>query len=186
MIFTVDLEDHLSAIEPLKKRPYKLCLDCKEAVFWILAQLQVYNVKAIFYVLGMIYEKDLIEEIKSGGHIIGSHGFYHFKGERINDNSNSLAIKTLNGDLHTKYRSPYWFSTKRPGKAGGFYLRAYPYSQLKDELIRTGVLYLHPHDITLGEPANKNPYYWLKRHLGLHTSRAKVVQLLKEIKFDGP
>ncbi len=189
-IFTVDLEDHLSAIVPFKNRPTELCDYCYSSTEWLLDKLAEYKVKAIFYILGMTSAKSLLVRIRDEGHTLGSHGFFHNHKEHEFDQSDFLCRKILGYVKY--YRSPYWDTTPRPGKAGGFYLRVLPYTEIKDELIRTGILYVHPHDILNHDIYPKcrlyykNSFYWCKRHIGLATARPKIEQLLYEVKWDEP
>lgn len=128
--------------------------------------------KATFYVLGAIAETDpfLIQEIHHQGHAIGNHGYWHRHNEREGDASYHKAAHAIFTALKAKvsgpypYRSPYWDTTPRPGYCGGAYLRHFSLWWLKRELKRTGVLWIHPHDVMQtayhGEPWQRRAHRW--------------------------
>ena len=112
VLFTVDWESWFNATEP-KEKWNDLETLVKEPTIYLLNQLDKYRVRAIFYVLGWLRDKEpkLYEEIKTRGHIIGSHGYWHGHNEKEEG----------------LFRSPYWDTTPLPGICGGFFLRILPY-----------------------------------------------------------
>lgn len=83
----------------------------------VLKLLKNYNAKATFFVLGYIASKEpeLIREIKSEGHEIATHGFYHRRifelteQEFENDVARSLdVISSITNEQVTGFRAPEW------------------------------------------------------------------------------
>ena len=172
-IFTVDLEDWNHALHQVKRGHSSI-----QSVWWLIARLDQSKVKAIFYVLGRFREEfsGMIERIESSGHILGDHGFFHDHGEsqqypRVNPN----------------YRSPYWDTDPMPWPpSGGFFFRFMPYWYVKWAVKKSGVFWIHPHDLDEGHPRLKNPLLNWKRHVGLKGARKKLERLLKEVEFGDP
>jgi len=142
----------------------------EEPTHYLLDLLRRHNIKAIFYVVGWIAGKrhDLIEMIKKDGHLIGDHTYYH----------------QGNGSFKP-FRSPRWKGEKRL-YSGGFWFRVMPYWWIKKEVEKTGIFFIHPHDVMLSHPKEPSLIHNFKRQTGLATSRDKLERLVREIQFDNP
>ena len=159
-IFTVDLEDWNHGLHISDKAHSSI-----SSVYWLEYKLAQYKVKAIFYTLKAFSDEipGMVLALESEGHIIKTHGFYHYRGE-IAD------------------RNPYaWL-----GFTGGFYFRLFPYWLTKRQVIKNEHFYIHPHDLDEDHPQLKNPFLNWKRHVGLKTARIKLERLLKEIEWSNP
>ena len=185
VVFTVDLEDWYHALED---EYYKTELSAafKEIVPYLILLLEDHGIKAIFYVLGWIAYKDesQIRLISDEGHIIGSHGTLHKKGEKIGDFSDRRCRDLLDYIVNKEtlyYRSPYWDTTPMPWPpAGGFFFRFMPYWYVKWAVKKSGVFWIHPHDLYENHPKLKNPWLNWKRHVGLKNARRKLERLLSD------
>ena len=144
----------------------------EEPTYYLLDLLRRHNIKAIWYVLGWLEDKrnDLLLAIKNNGHEIGYHSYYHTT-DPADISSDRL------------YRSPRWKGEKRL-YSGGFFLRAMPYWWIKREVLKTGIFFIHPHDILFKHPKLPNPFHNLKRQIGLKTSRDKLERLCREVEFE--
>jgi len=163
--FTVDLERWYDAL-PGESGESRI----QEPTEFLLDLLAKYNVKATFYVLGLVFEEheDLVSEIANLGHTLGSHGYKH---------DHNLCGSGI-------FRSPYWDTTPMPQPpSGGFFFRALPLTYIKWAVKKSGVFWLHPHDIDEGHPKLKNPLLNIKRHIGLKGARKKLERLLQEVEF---
>lgn len=169
--FTVDWEDWYNAvIDKSLWNQVKRNSEIFENTLYLLRVLDEHKIKAIFYILG--HTRDVnhfaYKAIVSAGHTIGSHGYWHGH----NEHSESEL-----------FRSPYWDTTPLPGLCGGFFFRLLPLWLIKREIKRTGIFYLHPHDIMLIHPNLKNPILNWKRKVGLKHARGKLERLLNEVSF---
>lgn len=169
-IFTVDWEDWNDALhihgEPRVTEPTYFLLDI----------LDKYEVKAIFYILGvtMINNPLVYQDIVDRGHIIGWHGLTHY--HRVPDDGSV-----------DYFRSPYWDNTKLPyPPAGGFFFRFMPFNYVKWAVKESEIFFLHPHDVMPDHPQIKNPFLNWKRHVGLKDARKKLDRLLEEVEFGTP
>ena len=165
-IFTVDWENWSDALHIAGDNRIE------EPTFFLLDLLDKYKVKAIFFILGKTADEnpEMVEEIESSGHILGSHGYYHYHNEASDE---------------PLYRSPYWDITPMPWPpSGGFFFRAMPLIYVKYSLHKSGIFWIHPHDIDLGHPKVSNLWLNWKRHVGLKTARKKLERLLQEVSFD--
>lgn len=140
-----------------------------------------HHVQATWYVVGQLAKSypDLISALAADGHAIGSHGYWHRHGERDGDASDQQTRAVLPHCVG--YRSPYWDTTACPGRSGGVWFRVLPYQWLKRNIQRTGVLWLHPHDLEdwyLGGP--------LRRHLFFCRPWERLERLLTELTWDAP
>ena len=172
-IFTVDWESYFNAVIP-KEYWANLELDIDEPTHFLLDILDKYDIKAIFYVLGWLrYERfDLYNEIEKRGHVMGYHGYWHERNEKSD------------GAL---FRSPYWDTTPMPWPpAGGFFFRIIPVWYIKWAVKRSGVMWLHPHDVMKEHPRLSNPFLNFKRQIGIKQSRLKLEKLLNEIEWENP
>lgn len=105
---------------------------------------------------------------------MGWHGWYHDHNER-------------DPGEYANFRSPYWDTTPMPWPpSGGFFFRFMPFWYVKWAVKKSGVFWIHPHDLMEDHPRLKNPFLNLKRHWGLKGARAKLDRLLSEVKFDDP
>ena len=171
-IFTVDWEPYFCYLpycsfweenDPLVEEP----------TYYLLDLLRRHKVKAVWYVLGWMKDKreDLFNEIVKEGHVIGHHTYKH-----TYDNSK----EKLNNPL---FRSPRFQGQKRL-YSGGFWFRAMPYWWSKNELRKSGVFYIHPHDLLgLDHPYTGSPFQDFKRFIGSTTVRDKLERLLREVEF---
>ena len=171
-IFTVDFETWFNGIMPYNYRTWhNMERRVAEPTFFLLDILNKYGVKAIFFMVEWLkdYERNLVFEIESAGHIIGKHGKYHAHNE-------------LESGL---FRSPYWDTTPMPfPPSGGFFFRAMPLAYVKWAVKQSGVFWIHPHDPDVGHPELADRWLNLKRHIGLKEARTKLDDLLKEVEFD--
>ena len=150
----------------------------EEIAYRLLSQLARNGVKATWYILGHVAENHtkLIQFIQKLGHRIGSHGYWHGHGESENDASDIFARRFLPECVG--YISPFWDTTPRPGIGGGAFFRTLPYSMLKQEIKRSGVFYIHPHDL-VGVPIGP-----LRRRVFLCNPWERLEHLLQDIKWE--
>ena len=157
-IFEIHLEDWNHALH-IDGRGHK------SDIKWILEILKKYNVNPIIYMLG-----DWADESNAYGnwlthqYTVKSHGVHHYYDEKAD-------------------RSPYFNQEGQPGLCGGFYFRFLPLWLIKAEIARTGLFYIHPHDLDEAHPRLSNPFLNWKRHVGLKGAKAKLEKLLQEVKF---
>ena len=146
----------------------------EEPTLYILDLLRRHNIKAIFYVVGWMADKrpDLIEMIKKDGHIIGDHTYYH--------TYENWSKEKLSDPL---FRSPRWHGTKPPGLCGGTFFKILPYNILKNNLLKTKIFWIHPHDILLQHPVCDGFIQNFKRQVGLKTVRDKLERLVRGIEW---
>ena len=151
------------------------CPEGEDVTWRFLSLLGRYGVNAHFFILGHVAEfsPKLVETIERLGHPIGSHGYWHRHGEREGDVSDQIARTHLPAACQG-YRSPFWDTTPRPGWSGGSYFRFLPLSWLRAELLRSGTLWLHPHDLY---PQSTGP---LRRRCGTKAAWNKLDTLLDE------
>ena len=144
--FTVDLEWPDSAL--VSPDQWGQCdAGALTATSVLLGKLNHAKVKARFYVLGYIAERwpEFIRQIAQSGHQLGSHGYWHAREEHegdLFDQRTRALLPSCEG-----YRSPYWSTTPRPGWSGGVFFRTLPYQWLKWEIERSGIFWIHPHDL---------------------------------------
>lgn len=169
-IFTVDWEDWNHALHIAGENRIQ------DSTEFLIQILKKYEVKAIFYMLGRAESENLMlaqDLIVRSGHIMGSHGFFH-------DHDEEAYEAKL-------YRSPYWDTTPMPyPPSGGFFFRLMPLWYVKWAIKRSGVFWIHPHDLDENHPRLRNPFMNWKRHVGLKSARAKLDQLLSEVTFGEP
>lgn len=163
-LFTVDLEDWNHALHE-ENQGRKATME----YYFILDLLEKYSVKAVFYVLGRFEKENLHTNlVEYHGHIKKSHGYWHDWGELAD-------------------RSPYWSVDKMPWPpSGGFFFRVMPLWYLKWAIKKSGVFWIHPHDLMENHPKLRNPFLNWKRRVGLKTARAKLDRLLSEVVWDEP
>jgi len=171
-IFTVDWESWWDAIPQYvyDKKDDRIY----EPTIFLLKVLDIFSVKAIFYILGstMIRNLRVYDTIIKAGHIIGTHGHFH---------RHNLYID------HPLFRSPYWDTTPMPyPPSGGFFFRLLPFNYIKWAIEKSGVFWIHPHDLDTKHPYVDNKWINLKRHIGLKKSRLKLFRLLSEVEFGEP
>lgn len=150
----------------------------EEPTIYLLNLLRKHKIKAIFYMLGMDVQQNysLYKKIIADGHIEGDHGYYHYhdEGPHMADN------------LYP-HRSPFWDKTPMPWPpSGGFFFRVMPFWYVKWAVLKSGMGWIHPHDLDEGHPRIKNPWLNWKRHVGLKTARKKLERLLQEVQFADP
>lgn len=146
-----------------------------EPTAYLLDLLRRHQIKAIFYCVGWLSDHcpDLVDLIKQDGHIIGDHTYFH---------STDPIVKIVDD---VPFRAPRWYGEKRL-YSGGFWFRAMPYWWLKKEVDKTGVFFIHPHDVMLEHPDCINPVKTFERRFGLKTSRDKLERLCREVNWDEP
>ena len=118
--FTVDLEDWfqgLTSTNPLVDQWPAFESRVVQATRRLLAILQENHVKATFFVLGYVADQHpkLIEEIVTGGHEIGVHGYYHRFVSRLTPSEFAQEIDQtveslyrITGDMPYGHRAPYF------------------------------------------------------------------------------
>ncbi|MBQ0006939.1 MAG: polysaccharide deacetylase family protein [Alistipes sp.] len=83
---------------------------CPEMTPWVLDQLDRYDARATFFVLGKnveLYPK-LFAEIIKRGHSVGNHSYSHISGWKMDWNSYVRDFDTADELIHSKiYRPPY-------------------------------------------------------------------------------
>lgn len=178
-VFTVDWEAYFCY------RPYSSFWEendplVEEPTMYLLDLLRRHNIKAIFYCLGWLVDKrpDLFELIKKEGHIIGWHTYYH----------NNQQVKWPNKFIDDKvipFRAPRFKGEPRL-YSGGFWFRFLPYSWSKKLLEKSGVFYIHPHDVLPWHPTEPSLRHNFKRCWGLDTVRDKLEKLCREVEFENP
>lgn len=142
----------------------------EEPTHYFLDLFRRHQIKAIFYCVGLLAEKKnkLFNHIKSEGHLVGDHSYFH---------SSNDARWTY------PYRAPRWKGEKRL-YSGGFWFRLMPYKWTKREVEKTGIFFVHPHDVMLEHPGCGLRTF--DRRIGLKTSRDKLESLCREIKWRDP
>lgn len=119
-IMSVDLEDYYCDLPFSTWNKYEDRVVSSTEV--ILELFEKYNVKATFFTLGYIAERhpELIEEIKSKGHEIASHGYSHTDIRKMNkegfeaDLLKSLKVlETLYGEKILGFRAPFFSINKQ-------------------------------------------------------------------------
>lgn len=147
----------------------------EEPTYYLLDLLRRHDIKAIWYCLGWLEDKkpDLMNLIEKEGHVIGYHSYYHVH-----------SIVDIPNDGRP-YRAPKFKGEKRL-YSGGFWFRVMPYSWIKREVQKTGIFYIHPHDLLFEHPDCGNPLKTFERRLGLKTSRDKLERLVREVEWDEP
>ena len=144
-----------------------------EPTMYLLDLLRRHQIKAIFYCVGWLEDNrtDLYDKIRSEGHIMGDHTYYHRTGSHLVRN------------VDVPYRAPRWQGEKRLF-SGGFWFRLLPYWWIKKEVEKTGVFFVHPHDVLLEHP--ECGIRTFDRSIGLKTSRDKLERLCREVNFSEP
>jgi peptidoglycan-N-acetylglucosamine deacetylase len=113
-IMTVDLEDYYCHLPISNWDKYESRV--VKTTRTILDLFEKYNVSATFFTVGYIAEKhpELIEEVVSKGHEIGSHGYSHTNIKKLNRESfesdllKSLEVlRRLSGENVLGFRAPY-------------------------------------------------------------------------------
>lgn len=180
-LFSVDWEDWNHALHISGEKRIK------EPTLFLMDILKKYKVKAIFYMLKRAYDENvgffynesgLYDSFKEGSHVQGFHGNCHDRNEKPGDDA------FWNG---MPFRSPYWDTTPMPWPpSGGFFFRVMPYAYVKWAVEKSGVFWIHPHDLDQDHPQLKNPLLNWKRHVGLKTARKKLDRLLREVEWDEP
>jgi len=134
---------------------------------WLIDTLYEYGVHPVVYVVKDDSERYFQEiwDAELCGYQIKSHGRHHYYDEKAD-------------------RSPYFNQEGQPGACGGFYFRVLPLWFIKNEITRTGLFYIHPHDLDETHPRLRNPIMHWKRHVGLKGAKAKLEKLLKEVTFE--
>ncbi|MBU2052566.1 DUF3473 domain-containing protein [Patescibacteria group bacterium] len=139
----------------------------KSDIWFLFDILDKYHVKPIVYRLGIWREenRDDCAKIRERGYVLKSHGIHHYYDEDAE-------------------RSPYWNQEGLPfPPSGGFFFRLMPLCYLKWAIKKSGVFWIHPHDLDETHPKLKNPFMNWKRHVGLKGARKKLERLLKEVRF---
>lgn len=118
--FTVDLEDWFQGLTSTNRRP-DLWPELESRVVGatqrLLALLAEHQVRATFFVLGHVadHHPALIEEIRSAGHELGIHGYYHrfvdrmTPGEFTEELARSIeALTLITDEMPAGHRAPYF------------------------------------------------------------------------------
>lgn len=154
--FEIHIEDWHHALHiDSRGHTSHLCL------FWLLDALKKYDVCPEVYLLeDYSYENPAVNQLlRFYGLKAKSHGVHHYYDEKAD-------------------RSPYFNQEGQPGLCGGFFFRLLPTWFLRMEIKRTGLFYIHPHDLDVNHPKLKNPFLNWKRHVGLKGARKKLESLL--------
>lgn len=134
-------------------------------VGWLIELLEQYAVNPQVYVLENdrhLYSHELWDVVKP----IQSHGVHHYYDEKAD-------------------RSPYFNQEGIPfPPSGGFFFRLLPLWYIRFAIRRSGVFWIHPHDLDENHPKIKNPFMNWKRHVGLKGARKKLERLLQEVDFE--
>lgn len=167
--FTVDFEVW-NSFESHEKWSKEDHID--EPTLYLLDLLRRHQIKSIFYCVGWLQDnrKDLYNLIKENGHVMGYHSYYH-------RNDPKVIIP------ERPYRGPRWAGEKRL-YSGGFWFRAMPYKWVKKEVEKTGIFFVHPHDVLLDHP--ECGLRTFDRRIGLKTSRDKLERLCREVTWSDP
>lgn len=145
----------------------------EEPTLYLLDLLRRHQIKAIFYCVGWLedHRPDLIHKIKSNGHTLGDHTYYHSMNPKITS------------EYNRPFRAPRWEGEKRL-YSGGFWFRVMPYKWVKREVEKTGVFFIHLHDLLFEHP--ECGIRTFDRRLGLKTSRDKLERLCREVTWHEP
>lgn len=109
---TIDVEDWYQSTYDPSASISKICLDNTRKVLRLLSR---YNVKATFFVQGMVARQypGLVKEIKRGGHEVQSHGYSHLPVNEMSPKKfrddlleASKIIQDITGDPVTGFRAP--------------------------------------------------------------------------------
>lgn len=125
-LLTIDVEDwfHICEVESLSDLDSWSGFESRveSATRWLLDVLRQRNIKGIFFILGWIAQEypDLIREIKTQGHLIGSHSFGHNLLYELSDAEFEIdllksldAIDKAIGERPSLYRAPGFSLTHR-------------------------------------------------------------------------
>jgi hypothetical protein len=126
----------------------------------LLDLLANYEITPKVFLLDDAYEDYFVDIYKYGLNISLSHGVHHYYDEKAD-------------------RSPYFNQEGQPGLCGGFFFRVLPLWLLKREVLRTGLFYIHPHDIDEHHPIVKNPILNCKRQWGTKGALKKLEKLIQ-------
>ncbi len=119
-IMSVDLEDYFCDLPHEEWGKYESRIEITTNT--ILDLFEKYRVNATFFVLGFIAEQfpELIEKIKSKGHELASHGYYHkdirklskedFESELVNS---LKMIRKVSGEKVLGFRAPFFSITEK-------------------------------------------------------------------------
>lgn len=137
--------------------------------WWLLFTCQDYEIHPIIYFL-KDYDKEypvFRETLEKSNWTVKSHGVHHYYDEKAD-------------------RSPYFNQEGIPfPPSGGFFFRCAPMSYLKWAIKKSGVFWIHPHDLDEEHPKIMgNMFLNWKRHIGLKRAKAKLEKLLQEVKFE--
>lgn len=163
-IFTIDFEAWNNALH-VENRGHSSVYDA----IYLVQLLNRHKIKAIFYVLHDFALEcgELVDAIRKR-HVVKSHGHHHYYDEKAD-------------------RSPYWNSTPMPfPPSGGFFFRLLPLWYIKWAVKKSGIFWIHPHDVDEGHPGVKNPLLNWKRHVGLKNARKKLERLVNDIEWGDP
>jgi len=131
-------------------------------VSWLVALLKKNKIRPTVYFL----EKDrdyYSSDFWNISYESKSHGEYHYYDEKAD-------------------RSPYFNQEGIPfPPAGGFFFRILPMAYLRWAIKRSGIFWIHPHDLDENHPKLKNPFMNWKRHVGLKGAKKKLEALLASI-----
>jgi len=124
LFMTIDLEDWYNAHDYAISRDF--WNECESRIEKntrrLLDILSKYQVKAVFFVLGYIADRhpSLVKEIADRGHVIASHGYWHYKLYELTREELSMDVKEslqkledLSGKKVRFFRAPSWTYDKR-------------------------------------------------------------------------
>jgi polysaccharide deacetylase family protein (PEP-CTERM system associated) len=119
-IFTVDLEDwfHICGASVLPREQWDgLPSRVDSTTHWLLDTLDASDVRATFFVLGWIADRhpQLIADVRSAGHDIGSHGYDHVRAYDLTPKAfasdlrkSMTALNSIGVTNVTSFRAPEW------------------------------------------------------------------------------
>ena len=119
-IFTVDLEDwfHICGAGMVPREQWSgLPSRVDSTTHWLLDTLDASDVRATFFVLGWIADRypQLVSEVRSAGHEIGSHGYDHVRAYDLTPEAfatdlrkSMTALNSIGVTSVTSFRAPEW------------------------------------------------------------------------------
>lgn len=140
--------------------------DNTEEVLWLDNILRKYKVRPVWYLLKDYQERfpSFFNRLLHDQKVL-SHGVHHYYDEKAD-------------------RSPYFNQEGLPlPPSGGFFFRIMPMWYLKWAIKKSGIFWIHPHDLDENHPKLKNPIMDFKRRVGLKGAKKKLEKLLKEVEF---
>lgn len=160
-VFEIHLENWNHALHLLNKGH-------QSDVKWLLDTLDKYKILTKIFVLEDWIKDNPGFDWTQYHYPLFSHGVHHYHDEKAD-------------------RSPYFNQEGIPfPPSGGFFFRLLPLWYLKWAIQKSGVFWIHPHDLDEQHPRLNNRFYQWKRHVGLKGAKKKLERLIKEIDWHDP